>query len=247
VKDQSTMTIVSPAQLKENVKSHWESEVCGSRYAADSAEDQKKYFEQTDRVRYELEPMLIHFAQFDRAKGKRVLEIGLGTGADFSRWVRAGAIAFGRDLTHNSISLIQERLTLGGLSADIATGDAENLREFPDNYFDIYYSWGVLHHTSDTEKALREAHRVLRPGGQLKLMLYHYPSVGSMLIWMLYGPLRFNFQGPRTCLAEHYESPGTKMYTVGEARGFLGKLFTTQPIDIRLSWGGGPANTQVLA
>ncbi len=229
----------SAVGLKQDVKSHWESEVCGSRYGADSALDRRKFFDEIDRTRYELEPTLMDFAQFEQARGKKVLEVGLGTGADFSRWVRAGATAFGRDLTQASVKLVRERLSLAGLEANVAVGDAEDLREFPDNSFDIFYSWGVLHHTPAPEKAFAEAHRVLKPGGQLKLMLYHYPSVAAILLWMLYGPLRLNFQGPRQCVAQHCESPGTKMYTANEIRTLLGKVFKNHPIDIRLFLGAG--------
>jgi SAM-dependent methyltransferase len=227
------------ANLKEHVRDHWESEVCGSRYGADLAADRRKFFEAIDRTRYELEPELVDFAQFEKARGKRVLEVGLGTGADFRRWVRAGAVAFGRDLTQASVQLVRERLELSGLEADVAVGDAEDLREFPDNYFDIFYSWGVLHHTPNPEQAFAEAFRVLKPGGQLKVMLYHYPSAGAFLVWLLHGPLQMHWQGPRKSVAEHYESPGTKMYTVTEARALVGKLFNRHPIEIRLYLGAG--------
>jgi SAM-dependent methyltransferase len=220
------------AGLKELVREHWQSEVCGSRYGSDKATDRREFFAEIDRVRYELEPTLIDFAQFEQARGKKVLEVGLGTGADFTRWVQAGAIAYGRDLTEASVKLVLERLELSGLKADVAQGDAENL-EFPDNYFDVYYSWGVLHHSPNTEKAIAEAYRVLKPGGQLKIMVYHYPSVSALLLWLLYGPLRVNFRGPRECVAQHFESPGTKMYTLGEARALVGRSFARHPIEIR--------------
>src|SRR5207245_4997879 len=53
--------------------------------------------------------------------------------------------------------------------------DAENL-DFNDNSFDLVYSHGVLHHTPDTARAVREIHRVLRPGGRAVVMLYHRNS-----------------------------------------------------------------------
>ncbi|MGA8220682.1 MAG: class I SAM-dependent methyltransferase [Candidatus Acidiferrales bacterium] len=231
--------IESVIQTKQRVKEHWESEVCGSRYGAEAASDRRKFFEQIDRTRYELEPQLEEFAEFEKARGKRVLEVGLGTGADFSRWVRAGAIASGRDLTEASVNLVRERLELSCLEANVAVGDAEDLREFPDNSFDIFYSWGVLHHTPDPERAFAEAFRVLKPGGQLKVMLYHYPSAGALLVWLVHGPLRLRWQGPRQSVAEHYESPGTKMYTTGEARALVGKFFHKHAIEIRLYLGAG--------
>jgi ubiquinone/menaquinone biosynthesis C-methylase UbiE len=224
--------------LKQRVRDHWGFEACGSRYGMESP-DRQRFFDEIDRARYEQEPTLIDFAQFEQARGGKVLEVGLGTGADFSRWALAGATAFGRDLTQVSVNLVRERLNLAGLDADVALGDAEDLSEFPDDYFDIYYSWGVLHHTPSPQKAFAEAHRVLKPGGQLKVMLYHYPSVSAILVWIIHGPLRLNFQGPRRCVAEHVESPGTNMYTTKEIHTLLGNLFTNHPINIQTYLGSG--------
>jgi SAM-dependent methyltransferase len=160
------------------------------------------------------------FARFEQARGKKVLEVGLGVGSDLLRWVRAGAEVSGIDLTEASVSLIRRRLASEGRNAEVTVGDAENL-PFPDANFDIYYSWGVLHHTPDTRKALKEAWRVLKPGGTLKLMLYHYPSVFAYLVWMLYGPLKGKFVSPRKIIFDHVESPGTKSFTEAEMREML--------------------------
>src|SRR5581483_1576550 len=48
--------------------------------------------------------------------------------------------------------------------------------DFPDETFDVVYSHGVLHHTPDIQAALREVHRVLKPGGRAIVMLYHRGS-----------------------------------------------------------------------
>lgn len=237
---------MSVADLKQRVKEHWEQEVCGSRYGLDHAADRKKYFNEIDRVRYEQEPMLPGFARFEEGKGRRVLEVGLGTGADFSRWARSGAFAFGRDLTEASVRLVRERLELAGLQADVAQGDAESL-EFPDNFFDIFYSWGVLMASPDTEKTIAEAYRVLKPGGAFRIMLYHYPCMTAYMTWVLYGPVRGNFTGPRKTFLDNVESPGQKTYTVEEARQMVGKHFRTHPIEIRTYLGAGDLLEQKLS
>src|SRR5262245_1079416 len=151
---------VPPVELKALVKSHWEREPCGTRGA--STDDRREFFKQVERERYELEPYIPSFAQFELGRGKRVLEVGVGAGTDFVRWVRAGAAATGIDLTEHAIALVGERLQLEGLSAELKVADAEHL-PFDSSTFDIVYSYGVIHHTPNTIKEVREIHRVLKP------------------------------------------------------------------------------------
>jgi ubiquinone/menaquinone biosynthesis C-methylase UbiE len=100
----------------------------------------------------------------------------------------------------------------------LRVADAEAL-PFDDNSFDVVYSWGVLHHSPDTPRALREVHRVLRPGGRARVMIYHkYSPVGYML-WARYALLRGRpFRNLDDVYFHHLESPGTKAYTVPQAR-----------------------------
>jgi len=223
--------------LKAEVQQHWEHEVCGSRFG-DDRQDRRAYFREIDRDRCQQDYMLADFARFGESTGRRVLEVGLGTGADFIRWVRAGATAAGRDLTAASVALVRERLELEGLHADVATGDAENL-EFADNSFDIYYSWGVLHHTPNTERAIAEAWRVLRPAGQLRIMLYRRPSVAVGLVWLAQGPLRGRWVSPRTAVARYVESPGTSCYSTRAARAMVGRYFPAASIRTHAYMGSG--------
>jgi len=50
--------------------------------------------------------------------------------------------------------------------------DAERMN-FPDESFDFIWSWGVIHHSANTRKIIKEMHRVLRPGGEARIMVYH--------------------------------------------------------------------------
>ena len=105
----------------------------------------------------------------------KVLEIGCGIGTDGAQFARAGADYTGIDLTQAAIDLARERFASSGLPGDFRVSDAENL-DFPDDSFDLVYSHGVLHHTPDIEAAVREIHRVLKPGGRAMVMLYHRGS-----------------------------------------------------------------------
>jgi ubiquinone/menaquinone biosynthesis C-methylase UbiE len=194
---------------KDDVRAFWEQEACGERYG-----------DHQERLRYELEPEILAFADFGSSAGRRVLEIGVGMGADLVRFARAGADVSGVDLTERAVSIARERLARAGLTGDVRLADAESL-PFHDASFDIVWSWGVLHHTPDTAEAIAEACRVLRPGGRLRVMLYHRRSWFALAAWARFGFLRGR---PSLSLREavaHVESPGTQAFTVGEVEAML--------------------------
>lgn len=201
---------------KKAVEDFWENASCGEDlYLRNRQRD--GYIEHARR-RYELEPIIEEFAQFDSTSGKKVLEIGVGLGADHQRFAQAGAAISGIDLTARAVAHTRDRLKLFGLSSFLQTGDAESL-EFPSDAFDCVYSWGVLHHSPDTATAVSEVHRVLRTGGSAKVMIYHKWSLVGYMLWIRYALLRLR---PWMKLSEIYgrylESPGTKAYSIGEAK-----------------------------
>jgi SAM-dependent methyltransferase len=104
--------------------------------------------------------------------GKRVLEIGLGQGADSESLIRRGARWSGVDLTGESVERVRTRLTLRELPFDdLKQGSVLDL-PFEDNSFDMVFSHGVLLVVPDIAGAQKEIHRVLRPGGELVIMMY---------------------------------------------------------------------------
>jgi len=134
------------------------------------------------------------------------------------RWVRSGAIATGRDLTKASVELVRERLRLEGLSADVSTGDVEAL-EFPSDSFDLVYSYGVIHHSPNTELAVAEIYRVLRPGGVAKIMIYNLYGAMNFYQWILFGPMKLKpWRSIRDVVFYHNESIGTKLFSKSAAR-----------------------------
>jgi 2-polyprenyl-3-methyl-5-hydroxy-6-metoxy-1,4-benzoquinol methylase len=113
---------------------------------------------------------------YDEMRGRRVLEIGCGMGCMAMNWAQRGALITAIDLNPTSIAQTKQRFSLLNLNADIRQADAEAL-PFDDASFDYVYSWGVLHHTPDTARAIEEIRRVLRPGGRTGVMLYHRDSI----------------------------------------------------------------------
>ena len=149
-------------KYKQQVHDFWNDASCGENLYLSGLD--REAFEAQAQKRYELEPFILEFAGFDSAKAKRVLEIGVGLGAEDQRYAQAGADLYGIDLTERAVEHTQLRLAMFGLSSQLAVGDAEKL-DFPDEYFDQVYSWGVLHHSPDTPKAVAEVWRVLKHGG----------------------------------------------------------------------------------
>jgi arsenite methyltransferase len=104
--------------------------------------------------------------------GEAVLDIGCGAGFDAfvaARLVGPQGRVVGLDVTPEMVAKARGHLARLGLAqVSFQVAEAEAL-PFPDNDFDVVISNGVLNLTLDKEKALQEAHRVLKPGGRLML------------------------------------------------------------------------------
>ncbi|HMF57980.1 MAG TPA: class I SAM-dependent methyltransferase [Pyrinomonadaceae bacterium] len=203
--------------MKEQVKGYWEKVPCGAGDVASLEEGSLEFFESVERQRYSGDRFMHDVVGFGAWKGKKVLEVGCGLGTDLLQFARGGAQTYGIDLTEKGALLTRRRLGLYGHSGQILVGDAENL-PFRSDYFDLVYSWGVIHHTPDTGRAAREIVRVCRPGGSVLVMLYHRRSLLALQSWVVYGLMRGKPTQPvGEIIAEHVESPGTKSYTPAEA------------------------------
>src|SRR5258708_30085644 len=166
--------IDSNADLKERVRAFWQAHPCGTKFS-DAEMGSPEFFERVEAHRYTKEWHIPEAADFAGARGLSILEIGCGMGTDGAQFAQAGAHYTGIDLTQAAIDLARKRFELSGLSGELRVADAENL-DFADASFDRVYSHGVLHHTPDTQRAVAEIHRVLRPGGKAVVMLYHRGS-----------------------------------------------------------------------
>ncbi len=154
-----------------------------------------------------------------------MLEIGVGLGADHVRFARAGALTVGVDVTWPAILHTRRRFSLEGRTARLVIGDALCL-PFRDEQFDVVYSFGVLHHTPSPPAACSEAGRVVKRGGDLKLMLYNLRSLVTGQVWVVFGLLCARpFRSWRELIANHMESPGTQAYTRAELGRLLPAIF----------------------
>ncbi len=118
---------------------------------------------------------------FDDLEHMDVLEIGVGQGTH-AQLIASHAKSFtGIDLTEAASAATKKRFELAGLDGKILRMDAEAM-SFPDNSFDFIWSWGVIHHSANTQSVLREMHRVLRPGGHATVMVYYRSFIQYYLI-----------------------------------------------------------------
>ncbi|MEK6303248.1 MAG: class I SAM-dependent methyltransferase [Acidobacteriota bacterium] len=165
--------------LKARVHDFWQANPCGAKFAQAEI-GSEEFFAEVERHRYATEWHIPKVVGFERWRGCDVLEVGCGLGTDAVNFGRHGARYTGVDLTEASIELVRKRFALENLPATLKTADAENL-PFADESFGLVYSHGVLHHTPDTQRAIDEVHRVLKPGGTAMIMLYHKNSLNYRL------------------------------------------------------------------
>lgn len=208
---------VAPASEKRSVADFWEAAACGEVYASGSEKREK--FKNQAEARYALEPYILDFARFGEGAGREVLEIGVGMGADHEKWAEAKPSRLvGVDLTWRAVLLTRERLRLSGHPVRVLIGDAERL-PFSATRFELVYSYGVLHHSPQTAEAIRELARVIRSGGVCRVMIYHRHSPVGWLLWVRYALLRGLWGlSLSEVYSQYLESPGTKAFTVREAR-----------------------------
>lgn len=168
-------------------------------------------------------------------RGKKVLEVGPGAGGHSALFAKYGAQVTAVDITFDRARATNAKFDL---MDDLAEGcaalqsDAENL-PFADGTFDMVYSNGVLHHTLDTEAAIAEVYRVLKPGGLAVIMLYcksswHYWLNMYLCVGLIMGRAfgNPNWLGKATEWGGKNEqrvaNPITRCYTAGGIRHLFG-------------------------
>jgi len=171
---QPTAAAVPLSPVKRQVQSFWQNSPCDSWFTNEQR-GTLAFYQSLDEHRYKVHDRLLQTVGFEKTRGLRVLEIGCGCGSEAERFARAGAHYTAVDLTNAAVSITQRRFDLTGLKGRFVQGDAENL-PFNDGSFDLVYSHGVLHHTPDTPRTIREVYRVLSPGGRAMIMLYYRDS-----------------------------------------------------------------------
>ena len=171
----------------DQVRAYWNRRPCNVRHST-SPVGSKEYFDEVEARKYFVEPHIPKFAQFDRWRGKKVLEIGCGIGTDSINFAKAGADLTVVDLSEESLELCRTRFKVYGQKANFYLGDAEHLSGFvPVEKYDLIYSFGVIHHTPHPERVFEELKAYCKPETELRVMLYSKWSWKVLWIILVYG------------------------------------------------------------
>jgi SAM-dependent methyltransferase len=166
----------------ETVTEYWDRRPCNVRHSA-AERGSRQYFDEVEQRRYFVEPHIPAFAQFERWQGRSVLDVGCGIGTDGANFARAGAAYTGVDVSEASLALARQRFDVLGLTGRFIRANGEDMAAaLEPASFDLVYSFGVIHHTPRPDAVVRQIRRLIRAGGEFRLMLYAKDSWKDTMI-----------------------------------------------------------------
>ena len=170
----------------QDVRNYWNARPCNIRHSTAEV-GTEEYFNQVEARKYFVEPHIPAFADFEKWRGKKVLEVGCGIGTDTINFARAGAEVTAIDLSSESLALAKKRADVFGLSDKIKfyEANAEHLADFiPAEKYDLIYSFGVIHHSPHPDGILRHLREnFTHADTRLKIMVYYRYS--WKVLWMV--------------------------------------------------------------
>lgn len=166
----------------DDVKIYWDKRPCNIRHSSKQI-GTKEYFDEVERKKFFVEPHILKFSQFENWNNKKVLEIGCGIGTAAINFAKNGAIYTGVELSEESLNLTKKRFEVYSQKGEFYSGNAENLSSFvPESKFDLIYSFGVIHHSPNPEKIIKEIKNYMHKDSLLKIMLYSKNSWKNIMI-----------------------------------------------------------------
>src|SRR4030042_1832337 len=140
-------------------------------------ESEKWSYKQKRDFRYNLQDYMFHDFNFPKWHGKKVLEIGCGSGIYAVEFALFGAKVTACDITDRAIKLTKELAKEAEVELEVVQIQENKPLPFKDDSFDCVYSYGVLHHIPNIDDMMKEIFRVLKPDGQIMAMLYNKNSL----------------------------------------------------------------------
>jgi SAM-dependent methyltransferase len=198
---------------EKTIEGFWSDHPCGDAQVGGLNErylgNYEQFFREYDRFRYNVEGHIPACLDRLSVRGRDLLEIGIGEGAEAEQLIRRGAIYSAMDITGEAVNRTTARLRIRQLPyARVERASVLSI-PWPDKSFDVVFSHGVLHHVPEIRRTQQEIHRVLRPRGELVIMVYSRKSLNYLIaisvirrfaLLALY-PLRSSIRSGR--LAQH--------------------------------------------
>lgn len=169
------MSTKDQESAQNDVQEFWNEKPCDSDVSA-QAQGEKPYYAEIEKDRYSHQGHINNIMNWVSWKGKKVLEIGTGVGTDARNIISRGGEYQGINVDKGSVETTSRALEVYGLPGNVTQCSATDLI-FPDNSFDTVYSFGVLHHIPNVDQAISEITRVLKPNGELLIMVYNRTSI----------------------------------------------------------------------
>lgn len=209
------------------IRNFWDRKPCGTTHIP-LATRTCQYFIELDQLYMSLYPYLLPFMDLETIQGKRVLEIGIGSGFTLSRMAQVAKVCVGLDISIETLKLNQSRNELFKIGTKLVLASATHI-PMPDNTFDVVVSIGCLHHIPDIDQAVSEIHRVLKPGGIFRGMVYNRNSYRFRIYIPLARRLSPTWRGKDrlSCVNEMYDGPGNPygmVYSKKEMKALLNRF-----------------------
>lgn len=213
---------------KNPMRYDWKDKLAPKEFSREFFEEiDQRFFLNSEEYLSDNNPPFDSLMKLDSLGDKDVLEIGVGNGSHAGLLAPRARSFVGIDLTDYAVKSTTERFRVFGLPGRIAKMDAERL-EFPDGSFDFVWSWGVIHHSSNTRKILEEIHRILRPGGRAAIMVYHRGWWNYYVMGFLHGLVSgyiFKTGSLHKSIQLHTDGAIARYYTQDEWRKLVIDLF----------------------
>jgi ubiquinone/menaquinone biosynthesis C-methylase UbiE len=211
-------------EIAERIRQFWNQQPCGTTHVNLPA-GTREYFIEFDRYFEALYPYLLPFLELERLRGKTVLEIGLGSGFTLHRIAGMTRECYGLDVSEKTLELNERRGRILGLDFKLIHASATDIPLKSDSV-DAVVSIGCLHHIPQIGKAVSEIHRVLKPDGVFKGMVYNLDSWRLMVFMpLLRGTMRrWTGKSRQQCINEFYDGINNPYGSVF-SRGDVSTLF----------------------
>lgn len=173
--------------LVSSVREYWDSHPLGKQYVSDEQLEigSPEFFA---HIRPWMNPFKFPWimerieSEARRLKDLHLLEIGCGLGFDSLEFLKRGVKVTATDLTKTAVELTRKHFEMEGVNAEDIRIESVLDLTFEDNTFDAIWANGVLHHTGNTQQAVNEIYRALKPGG--RAIISHFYRRPSWMYWI---------------------------------------------------------------